>query len=52
MGYYLTSEEQKLLLDKHIEGYKPGGELEIKTASDFINQTSENVNYSQYLWAA
>ena len=52
MGYYLSKEEQKQLLDKHIEGYKPGGDLEIKTASDFINQTSEVQDYYQYLWTA
>ena len=47
----MSAEEQKKLLEKHMNGFKPGGDQELKSASDFINATSEAQSYVEYLWS-
>lgn len=49
--YRRSEQEEEKLLEKHLKGYKSGGAHEIKSASEFINATSEARSFVEYRWA-
>ena len=46
MDFDLSQAEQEMLLQRHLNGFKPGGEKEVKSASDYIKATSETLQYN------
>ena len=46
MDFDLSQAEQEMLLQRHLDGFKPGGEKEVKSASDYIKATSETLQYN------